>query len=86
MGLLRGLADTRVPMLVSVIGFWCIGIPVSLWLGFARDLGAPGLWWGFVAALAMVAVILLARLKHFERREVIRVIIDEHAQEEGAET
>jgi len=82
MGLLRGLADTRVPMLVSVIGFWCIGIPVSLWLGFARDLGAPGLWWGFVAALAMVAIILLVRLKHLERREVIRVIIDEHAHDE----
>ncbi len=84
MGLLRGLADTRVPMLVSVVGFWLIGIPVSLWLGFARDLGAPGLWWGFVAALGMVAIILLARLKHFEQREVMRVIIDEHAHEEGA--
>lgn len=84
MGLLRGLADTRVPMLVSVVGFWCIGIPVSLWLGFARDLGAPGLWWGFVAALGMVAIILLARLKHLERREVIRVIIDEYAYDDSA--
>ncbi len=83
MGLLRGLADTRVPMLVSVVGFWCIGIPVSLWLGFARDLGARGLWWGFVAALGMVAAILLARLKYLERREIIRVIIDEYAHEEG---
>lgn len=86
MGLLRGLADTRVPMLVSVVGFWLIGMPVSLWLGFARDLGAPGLWWGFVAALGMVAIILLTRLKYLEQREVIRVIIDEHAHEESAGT
>ncbi|MDH3509097.1 MAG: hypothetical protein OEQ25_18305, partial [Gammaproteobacteria bacterium] len=67
-----------------VVGFWCIGMPVSLWLGFARDLGAPGLWWGFVAALGMVAIILLVRLKYLEQREVIRVIIDEHAHEETA--
>ena len=33
-GLLRGLGDTRVPMLVNIVGFWCIGIPVSLTLGF----------------------------------------------------
>jgi MATE family multidrug resistance protein len=77
MGLLRGLGDTRVPMLVSIIGFWCVGIPVSLWLAFGLDLGAVGLWWGFVAGLVMIAVILLARLKHLEGRRMIRIIIDE---------
>jgi MATE family multidrug resistance protein len=77
MGLLRGLGDTRVPMLVSIIGFWCVGIPVSLWLAFGLDLGAVGLWWGFVAGLAMIAIILLVRLKHLEGRRMIRIIIDE---------
>jgi MATE family multidrug resistance protein len=77
MGVLRGLGDTRVPMLVSVIGFWCIGIPVSIGLAFVAGLGAVGLWWGFVAALAIVALILLRRLRRLEQREVIRIVIDE---------
>ena len=41
-GLLRGLGDTRMPMIVNVVGFWCIGMPVSLWLGFGLDYGAVG--------------------------------------------
>ena len=41
-GLLRGLGDTRVPMIVNVIGFWCIGMPVSLWLGFGLDSAPSG--------------------------------------------
>ena len=42
-GLLRGLGDTRMPMIVNVVGFWCIGMPVSLWLGFGLGYGAVGL-------------------------------------------
>ncbi|HSG65169.1 MAG TPA: MATE family efflux transporter, partial [Gammaproteobacteria bacterium] len=82
MGLLRGLGDTRVPMIVSIVGFWCVGMPVSLWLAFARDLGAEGLWWGFVAGLLIVAIVLLARLKRLEQRELRRIIIDEQAHDE----
>lgn len=77
MGLLRGLGDTRVPVLVSIIAFWCVGMPVSLMLAFGADLGAVGLWWGFVVALAAVAVVLLVRLKSMERRQIRRVVIDD---------
>ena len=82
LGLLRGLGDTRVPMVVCVVGFWCLGIPVSLWLAFGADLGAVGLWWGLAAGLGIVAVILLLRLKQQERYELVRVIIDEHGSSE----
>jgi len=78
MGLLRGLGDTRVPMIMSIIAFWCVGMPVSLLLAFGMDLGAVGLWWGFVVALAAVAVILLLRLKSMERRKLQRIVIDDH--------
>jgi MATE family multidrug resistance protein len=80
LGLLRGLGDTRVPMLVNVIGFWCIGMPVSLWLGFGLDYGAVGLWWGLVVGLVMVALFLIIRLQHRERRDLARVVIDEHGE------
>jgi MATE family multidrug resistance protein len=79
-GLLRGLGDTRMPMIVNVIGFWCIGMPVSLWLGFGLDYGAVGLWWGLVVGLIIVAAFLIARVRQREKHGLERIIIDEHAK------
>jgi MATE family multidrug resistance protein len=79
-GLLRGLGDTRMPMIINVIGFWCIGMPVSLWLGFGLDYGAVGLWWGLVVGLGVVALFLIARLRQREHHGLTRLIIDEHAK------
>lgn len=61
-GALRGVADTLRPMVYNVLGFWLFGIPLSLWLGFGRDMGPVGLWWGLAAGLGAVAVLLLWRL------------------------
>ena len=66
-------------MLTSILGFWCLGMPVSLWLAFGRDMGAVGLWWGLVVGLAAVALFLVVRIKHREERDLARIIIDEHA-------
>jgi MATE family multidrug resistance protein len=79
-GLLRGLGDTRMPMIANVVGFWCIGMPISLWLGFGLDYGARGLWWGLVVGLFMVAVFLILRVRQREKRDLTRIIIDEHAK------
>ena len=78
MGVLRGLGDTRVPMILSTVGFWCLGMPVSVGLAFGLDLGATGLWWGLVAGLAVVAGVLLARLWQREHHSLDRIIIDDH--------
>ena len=61
-GALRGLTDTRTPLLVNLLGFWLIGLPFGWWLATEHDLGARGIWWGLVAGLAAVAAILLARV------------------------
>jgi len=79
-GLLRGLGDTRMPMIVNVIGFWCIGMPVSLWLGFGLGYGAVGLWWGLVVGLVVVALFLIVRVRQREQHGLERIIIDEHAK------
>ena len=79
-GLLRGLGDTRMPLIVNIIGFWCVGIPVSLWLGFGLDYGAVGLWWGLVVGLFVVAAFLIARVYRREHHDLERVLIDEHAK------
>ena len=76
-GALRGLGDTRVPMLVGLVGFWLIGLPVSVALGFGAGLGPIGLWWGLVAGLGSVALLLLARVRVRFSGTLIRVVIDD---------
>jgi multidrug resistance protein, MATE family len=75
-GVLRGLGDTRLPLLAMLSGYWVIGVPVSLWLGFKTALGPVGLWWGFVAGLGSVALFLLWRVRTLFRRGVSRVRVD----------
>ncbi|HEY0811630.1 MAG TPA: hypothetical protein VGD49_15775, partial [Longimicrobiales bacterium] len=55
-----------------------IGMPVSIYLGLFTSLRAAGLWWGFVAGLAAVAVFLLLRIRHRFSRELLRITVDEH--------
>jgi MATE family multidrug resistance protein len=75
-GILRGMADTRTPMIVNVLGFWLIGLPLSAWLGFRTAAGPAGLWWGLVAGLAAVAVFLVLRVRSSLRRELRRYVVD----------
>jgi MATE family multidrug resistance protein len=62
-GILRGLGDTRAPMLICLLGYWVLGIPLSAYLAFVANLGPTGLWWGLVLGLGVVAVLLLARVR-----------------------
>jgi MATE family multidrug resistance protein len=74
-GALRGVGDTRTPFLVNLMGYWVIGIPVSLLLGFTAGMQTVGVWWGLVIGLAVVAVILVARLRQTFQREIGRLRI-----------
>ena len=75
-GVLRGLGDTKAPLLGMILGYWLIGLPVSLVLGFHTPLRAAGLWWGFVASLSLVAVFLFLRIRWRFRRGVQRIQVD----------
>lgn len=55
-GALRGLKDTRAPMIVGAVAYWGIGMTTALALGFGADLGARGVWWGLTTGLAAAAV------------------------------
>jgi MATE family multidrug resistance protein len=75
-GVLRGAGDTRAPLVSNVLGFWLVGMPVSLWLGFRAGLGVVGLWWGFVAGLAAVAAFLVLRVRALLSRPVARISVE----------
>ncbi len=60
-GALRGLQDTRVPMLLALTGYWLIGFGTSAFLGFATPLAGLGVWLGLAAGLVVVSLLLLQR-------------------------
>jgi MATE family multidrug resistance protein len=66
--MLRGLHDSRVPLIIALLGYWAIGAPVGVALGFATPLGPVGVWIGLATGLAAVAVLLLIRWLGKERR------------------
>lgn len=67
-GVLRGAGDIHVPSAANMIGYWLVGLPVGWLLGFRLDLGAPGVWAGLVVSLAVIALLLLARIAWVLRR------------------
>ena len=58
-GVLRGLGDTRTPMLWNLGGHWFIGLPLAYVLAFRFGLGVIGLWWGLSSGLIICGVALL---------------------------
>lgn len=58
-GVLRGLGDTRSPMLWNLAGHWVIGLPLGYALCFAAGLGVVGLWWGLSTGLTICGIALL---------------------------
>lgn len=67
-GALRGYKVTFVPMLMMLGAFWCLGIPVGIWLGYyGPPGGAPlevyGFWTGLVLGLVLVSVALVLGLR-----------------------
>lgn len=72
-GVLRGFGDTRVPLIAMLGGYWLLGLPISVWLGFHTRMREVGLWSGFVVSLGIVAIFLLLRIRVLLTRDVRRL-------------
>ena len=70
-GALRGLQDTRMPMVIAVLGYWLPGFGTAMLLGFGTRLEGVGVWIGLAVGLAVVAVLLVRR---WSRREALRLV------------
>ena len=70
LGLLRGVQDTRVPMIIAALSYWGIGVPASYVLGFTLGWGGVGIWLGLAVGLAFAAVFMLARFWGWSARNV----------------
>jgi MATE family multidrug resistance protein len=71
-GMLRGLHDTRWPLLFALFGYWIVGLGIGAWLAFGRDWQGVGIWIGLAAGLAVVAALMLARWMMRDRLALAR--------------
>jgi MATE family multidrug resistance protein len=58
---LRGMSDTRIPMLYAGIGYWLVGFPSCALLAFPLGLGGAGIWFGLAIGLAATAALMMTR-------------------------
>jgi len=61
LGLLRGVQDTKVPMIMAAFAYWPLGMGASLLFGFTLGLGAVGVWLGLVVGLGVASVLMMYR-------------------------
>nr|WP_314258779.1 MATE family efflux transporter [uncultured Devosia sp.] len=69
---LRGLGDTKVPMMLAILGYWAVGMPTSYILGIVLGWRGLGIWIGLAVGLAFVAVVLVTRFAMRERLGLLR--------------
>ena len=71
-GALRGFKDTRVPMIIMLFSYWCIGFPLGYSLAISHywgtPMGAQGFWIGIIVGLSIASILLLVRLRHLNNR------------------
>jgi MATE family multidrug resistance protein len=60
-GMLRGLHDTKVPMMFAAFGYWGIGLVTAVALGFGLGWDGFGIWVGLASGLAVVSALMLSR-------------------------
>jgi len=70
-GMLRGLHDTRIPMILAGVGYWGIGLPLGVVLAFPLGLAGAGIWIGLATGLAVVAAALTFRWMRRERHGLV---------------
>lgn len=61
LGALRGLSDTKVPTIITIIAYWVIGIPLGYYFTFSMNLGLYGIWYGLSIGLTFSAIFLCIR-------------------------
>jgi len=66
-GILHGLTDVNITMVIAFFAFWVVGLPIAYLLGFAFGFGAVGIWVSLVVGLSLAAILFILRFQKFIR-------------------
>jgi len=77
-GLMRGMGRPQAGAIVNLVGFYVIGLPLAWLLAFPAELGIIGIWWGLVAGLGGVALMLCVWVMRTARRPLAELTVDSH--------
>jgi len=66
-GILRGLTDVNITMVIAFFAFWVVGLPVAYLLGFTFGFGVVGIWISLVVGLTLAAIMFILRFRSFLR-------------------
>jgi MATE family multidrug resistance protein len=77
-GVMRGLHETKIPMILGLISYWVIGLPIGCYFTYYRNFEARGLWMGLAIGLSSMCVllILLYKMKIQKLRAILPKEID----------
>jgi multidrug resistance protein, MATE family len=78
-GALRGMNDTRIPLVFAALSYWAIGFTTACWLAFWTELGAVGVWIGLSCGTAIYAFLLTTRFRRLAGQLRYPSIIKEQA-------
>lgn len=68
LGVLRGLEDVKIPTIIVIIAYWVLSIPLSYIFAFTLDMGAVGVWYGYLAGLSFSGLFLYLRFIHYSKK------------------
>jgi MATE family multidrug resistance protein len=71
LGALRALEDVKIPMFITLIAYWVIGIPGGYVLAFYFEIGVQGIWWGLLVGLTVSAVFVSLRFHRLSRQKAL---------------
>jgi multidrug resistance protein, MATE family len=63
LGILRGMADVRIPMVYAFVAYLCIGLPSSWLFAFPLGIGPEGIWLGYLTGLTVAGILFFKRFK-----------------------
>lgn len=74
LGILRGLNDLKIPTYTTIIAYWVIGLPTSYLVGIYFEVGAEGIWIGYLAGLSAAALMLFLRYKRIKQTLLLKTL------------
>lgn len=75
LGVLRGMGDVNIPMIITLIAYWVIGLPIGYLLGIQFHLGVTGVWYGLVFGLMTASLLLFIRFQIISRKHQFKQTI-----------